>query len=362
MKPRVLLLCLLLPLTMGNRGCQTTETVVIPEGPKAAELSAAKDKQIGELTKQTGDLKTARAAEQAEAAKAASNLKGVLKATEYMPEGLPTDAAKAEAELGLTRLPKDDPAETVKALERVVLIVTGQRDAALKLYAEADAATKLARTEIAAKDAEITKRDGEIAARVAALTKLTQEKEAEAKAKAGEYQAALDKKDKELADFKKEQASKERAQWVLWTRIAGLGLIVVGVVLLAVFKLVAEGAGLAAGGVIIGLISIFIDWLTSQVWFPYLMGSILLGALVAAYFAIRRLYLKGELHNKVTAALVDLKDEAVTLGNNSWETVSGHLKYRLGDKNSVWGAEQAKEIAKLGLVNPAAESDAPPKS
>lgn len=336
--------------------CQTTDTVVVPEGSKATELGKTKDEQIAGLVTQVKDEQAARLMESALASKAASSVKGMLKVRDYLPAGLPSDAIKAEGDLALTRLPVDDPAETVKALERVVAIVTGQRDEANRLYREADAQTKVERTAKEAKDKEIAERDTVIKARESRIAVLEQEKANEQIAHAKDVTDAIARKDKELADFKAEQASKERATWVLWTRIAGLGLIVIGVVLLAVFKLVVEGTGLAAGGVIIGLISIFIDWLTGTWWFPWMMGGLLLAMLGAGGYAIYRMWKKGVLHDKTTTALQDLKDEASTLGNNAWETVSDHLKYRLGDKSSFWGAAQAKAVAALGLVNPKAEA------
>lgn len=352
---RIAALTLLAIFTMGATECQHTDTVVLPEGPKAAALGKTKDEQIVDLTKQASDLKVARAGEQAEAAKAASNIKGILKAKDYLDPSPPVEAIKAEGELGLTRLPPDDPAETVKALERVVLIVTGQRDEALKRYAEADTATKAARAQINAQDVEIAKRDQTIKTRETEIANLKTAADTERTQHAADVKKALDGKDIEIAKIKADFASKERATWVLWTRIAGLGLIIVGVVLLAVFKMITEGAGLAAGGVIIGLISIFIDWLTAQVWFPWMCGFILLGILAAGAYAIYRMWKAHTLQAKTMSALQDLKDEATTLGTDAWSKVAEHLDYRLGDKNSFWAKAQSQAVVALGLVNPKSE-------
>lgn len=337
---------------MGFTNCSTAP-VIIPEGPKAAALSTAKDEQIVGLTAQVKAEQEARALEQALAAKAASNFLGVLKALDYMDFSPAREAAAEESKLGKQRLGKDDPEETVKALERVVLLVTGQRDEALRRYAEADSAAKAAHAEITAKNAEIAKRDDVIKVRETEIDRLTQEKLAEQTKHADDIKKVLAAKDAEIQRIKDEAASKERAQWVLWTRIAGLGLIVVGVIIMVVFKIVREGAGLAASGVVIGLISIFIDWLTAQAFFPWMMGAIILATLGAGGYALWRMYKTHTLHSKLTAAMQDLKDEAGTLGQDTWDKVEEHIKYRLGDK---WGREQKHLVGELGLINPEQES------
>ncbi len=129
---------LLIPLILGLSACETkTNDIVVPEGPKAAELNKAKDAQIADLATQLGAVKDQRTKEQSEAAKAASSFKGILKANEYQAPGKPTEAVKEEASVGLSRLPPDDPAETVKALQRVVELIEGQRDKALADFAAA---------------------------------------------------------------------------------------------------------------------------------------------------------------------------------------------------------------------------------
>lgn len=355
---RPLVIALLAVFLMGATECQHTDTVILPEGPKASVLSTTKDTQIADLAKQAESLRVARAGEQAEASKAASNLKGVLKAAEYMPDGLPTDAAKAEATLGLTRLPPDDPAETVKALERVVLIVTGQRDEALKRYAEADAATKAARALIVARDAELIKLDNVIKAREVEIAGLKTAAETERTEHAADVTKALTAKDKALADYKTEQASKERGWWINATRIAGLGLVVIGAIVLGVFKLPGAGGGLLGAGLLVGLISMGIESLTSQPWWPYLCGGVFLVVVGLSGYLIYRLWVKHQLGDKKTQAIQDMIDEATAKGDlAAVEELKAHLTYRMGDKTSFFGKRQADEVAALGLVNPKGEAD-----
>lgn len=340
---------------MGN-SCQTVDsTVVLPEGPTATQLNKTKDEQIKELTKQTEDLKVARESEKKEAAKAASSLKGIDKAREYLPDTPAKEAIGEESKLAQNRLPKDDPEETVRALERVVLLITGQRDAALQKYKEADSAAQKAREEITRKDKEIQIRDNELKVRDEQIVKLNNDAQLEKEKHKNDIENLIKQKDKEKVDLIKEFESKERAQWVLWTRIAGLGLIVVGALVMAVLKALPEGGGLIGAGVIIGLVSIFIDWLTKQAFFPWLMGLLVFLILVAGGYFIYRSWKTKTLHAKTVAALQDFRDESVTLGQNAWEKISEHMKYRLGDKNSFWGKEQMKEVAALGLINPKAE-------
>ncbi len=355
---RLLSISLLALFLMGATECQHTDTVVAAEGPKSAALGQTRDEQIAALTKRLADEKTQRDKDSAEAAKAASSVKGILKANDYQAPGRPTDAVKEEAQVALTRLPPDDPAETVKALQRAIEMVEGQRDKALADYHAATNEARAAQAAIAAKDKELAGKDVEIAARDKTLAQQRIDAATEKEAQRKTMQATIDAKDAEIAKVKADFASKERATWVLWTRIAGLGLIVIGVVLLAVFKMVAEGAGLAAGGVIIGLISIFIDWLTNQWWFGWMMGGVILAVMGAGGYALYRMWKAHTLQAKTTAALQDLKDEATTLGTDAWSKVKEHLEYRLGDKDSYWAKAQAKAVAALGLVNPKAEAAA----
>jgi hypothetical protein len=125
-----------------------------------------------------------------------------------------------------------------------------------------------------------------------------------------------------------------------------------GAVLAIVFHIVPEGAAFVGVGVVIGLVSIFIDWLAAQIWFPWACGGIILALLTAGGFALYRMWKQKTLQVKVTAALQDLKDESTTIGNDLWSKVSEHLDYRLGEKD---GAAQKKLVASLGLVNPTAE-------
>ncbi len=347
---RFIALSALAMLMMGSQ-CQTDKTIVLPEGPKATELGAAKDEQIKGLSAQVKAEQDARALEQGLAAKAASNIKGILKAKDYLDPSPPVEAIKAEGELGLQRLPTDDPAETVKALERVVLIVTGQRDEAQRLYHEADAQTKLERAAKEAKDKEIAKREEAIKVRDTNILRLEKEKIAE---------AAAHKKDVEdrLAALKKHYEDEQNAWMMRLFGICSIACVFLGIGIIAVSQgrlLIPGGILVVAGGLAI-LARTAIVAITAAPWFPYVAGLVILLVLGALGYAIYRVWAKHGLDDRKTQAIQDFIDENTTKGNlAAVEELKAHLTYRMGDKDSFWGKRQAGEVAALGLVNPKGE-------
>lgn len=340
---------------MGSQ-CQTDTNVVVTEGPKATALAKQKDDQIAGLVAQVKDEQSARQAERLLASQAASGVKGIIKATEYMPDSPPKEAAQDEAKLALSRLPPDDPAETVKALERVVLIVTGQRDEALKRYTLADAATKTALDQIAAKNADIAARDKTIIDREQDIAKLKDEATVEQAAHIDDVKKAIAAKNIEIQHIKDEEASKERRWWITTLRLTGLGCILAGIALIAFLKAIPQGAIFIVSGVVIGLAAIGIDMLTAMWWFPYACGLIGLLILGGGVWAAWHAYRTNTLHTKLTGALQDLKDESTTLKNDTWNKVVEHLQYRLGDSESFWAKQQNQLVGALGLVNIKQES------
>lgn len=345
----LLVIVVLACLMMGSRGCVTTDTAILPEGPKATELGRAKDEQIKGLVAQVKAEAEARELERLQSSLVAANLETIIFAAQHVDPGLPRNAIEEEAKLGIARSPAPNPEEIIKGKDRVIAILKNDVATAKAAYGKAFDEAKQAKLAIIEKNDEIAQRDGEIVKRDGVITQLTKDAADEKIAHAKDVQDALNKKDKAFTDYKKAEAEKERATWVLWTRIAGLGFIVVGAVIAIMFKIVAEGASLVGVGVTIGLVSIFIDWLTAQIWFPWLCGGTILLALGLGGYALYRMWKKNTLQVKVTAALQDLKDESATLGNNLWSEVEQHLKYRLGDKG---GVEQKKLVASMGLINP----------
>jgi hypothetical protein len=337
-------------------GCETTNTpIILPEGPITAEMVAEKNAQIKRLSDQIIDIEKQRAEEKLLAAKAASSVKAMVKANEYQPEGRPTEAINEEAKVALKRLPADDPAETVEALKRTIEMIEGKRDEALKMYATARDEAEKKKVEIAEKDKEIKERNKQISERnlwIAELERLSAEEKDKHKK---DVETFIKEKNDEIQKIKDEQASKERRWWINATRIVGLGFIVVGGLVMFILKSPGTGGGFLGLGVFIGLLSIFIDWVTAQWWFPWLCGLIIIGILIACGLAIYRMWKIKKLDEMKTAAIQDFKDESLIKDKNAWESFSEHLKYRIGDKNSSWGKAQMKETAALGLINPKAE-------
>ncbi len=325
-------------------GCETTNTTppVVITGEKNAALISEQQTQITELKRQKTELEDKAAAVKIESSKAAASVQATLESSKYVEPPLVREAISEESKVALSRLPEPDPAEKVRALERMMLIITGQRDEALKKYAEVSKEVAVAKKAIEEKDATIKSNQKKIDERDVTIAQLRKDASAELE-KARIDQAA------EIKRIRDEYESKERSMWILWIRIASLVLVVGGAVLLAVFKQLTEGASLIAAGTIVGIVSIFVTWLTAQWWFPWMMGLVLLGVFVAGGMAIYNLHKRKQLHEKLTAAMQDLKDESVTLGNNLWEKASEHIKYRMGDKESGLGKVQAKVVKQLGL-------------
>lgn len=339
-------------LMLGSRGCVTTDTVVVPEGPVAAQLSAEKDKQIAGLVAQVKAEQEARLLEQAQASLVAANLEGILFAAEHVPTGLPRNAIEEEAKLGKERSPPANPAELLKAKDRVIAILNGEVEKAKALYGAAFDEAKQAKAQIAAKEREIAERDAKIKAGDEALVKLAKDAETERIAHADDMKKALAAKDAEIKRIKDEAASKERATWILWARILSLGFIAIGALAMIVFKIVPEGAGLVGAGVLIGIITMFVEWLVNQWWFFPLCGIILLGALIAGGFAIYRMWVRHKLDEKKTQAIQDLRDEAAAKGDTkAIDTLDEHLEYRMGKDGSFWQKAQLKTEVDLGLID-----------
>lgn len=335
-------------MTLGMTQCHTTDTVILPEGPKAAELGKQKDEQIKGLATQVKGEQEARALEQTQASLAAADFETILFAATHLNPGLPRNAIEEEAKLGKARSPAPNAQEVIKGKDRVIAILQNDVETAKAAYGKAFDEAAQAKATITTKDEEIVKRDKDLMARDATINQLSIDAKVEKAAHADDVKKTIQR----LND---EYASKERATWVLWARIISLGFIAVGALIMIVFKVIPEGAGLIGAGLLIGLLTMFVEWLVTQWWWPWLCGLVLLGALIAAGIAVYRMWQTNTLHAKTSAALQDLKDEAQTLGQDTWSKVEEHLKYRLGDKTSFWSKAQAAKVAALGLVNPKGE-------
>ena len=354
---KILIISLLAFFLMGATSCQTkTDRVISPEGPIASALGKTKDEQIKGLYERVLAEMQARELEQKRASLAAANFDSILFAAGYVDIGLPRNAIEEEAKLGKERSPTPNPEEIIKGKDRVIAILQNDVAKAKELYGKAFDEAKQAKTEIEQKNKEIQKRDEEIEKRNQKIDQLEKDKVVEAEKHKKDVEEAIARKDAEIKKIKDDMASKERATWVLWTRIAGLGFIIIGAVIAIVFKIIPEGASFVGVGVLIGLVSIFIDWLTNQPWFPWLCGGIILTIFAAGGYALYRMWVKHQLGDKKTQAIQDMIDEATVKGDiTKVEELKAHLEYRMGKKTDFWGKQQLKEVEKLGLVNPRGE-------
>ena len=353
---RLLSICFVSFFLIGATECQHTNTVILPEGPQATQLGKTKDAQISELKAQNANIVAAREADKKQASLAAADLDGVLLASSHVEMGLPRTAIEEEARLGKARLPESDPAEVIKAKDRVIAILQGEVEKANGLYAQANGEAAQAKALAAQKDKDLAQRDALIAGRDQQILVLEKAKADEQKAHVADVQNALNSKDAQIAQIKKDEADKERKWWINSLRFSGLGCILLGAILIVVLKAFPEGGGFIGVGLLIGLSSIGIDMLTAQPWFPIAVGVVGLLILVGIGFAIWRMYKTNTLHTKISAALQDAKDESTTTGSDLWNQISAHLNYRLGDSSSFWGSAQGKALVNMGLVDPKGEA------
>jgi len=331
-----------------------------PLDPEATKrLIDEQNATINALKQQADTEKTQRSDEQQKAAKAASCFQGVLKAAEYMPASLPKDAVIDESKLGVARLPPDDPQETVLALQRVVLIVTGQRDAAMELYNTAMTDLKKANDAIKEREKALATRETEIAARESKIIELTNQMNEEQKKAAAALKNAFDLRDQEIQKLKDEQAAKERRLWVSTLRVSAVAIVVAGIAAIAISQgaLWAQGGLLILGGALLFGFGITIDLLTSQWWFPYAAGVVVLLVLAGGGWWIYELWKTHRLNDKLLAAVQDIKDTSEATGSQLWNQAREHFVYRLGDKDGYWGQVIQKKLIQQGLI--AAPASAP---
>lgn len=332
-------------LMMGGK-CQTTDTIILPEGPVATQLDAEKDKQIAGLVAQVKAEQEARLLEQAQASLVAANLEGILFAAEHVPTGLPRNAIEEEAKLGKERSPPANPAELLKAKDRVIAILNGEVEKAKALYGAAFDEAKQAKAQIAAKEREITERDAKIKAGEEELVKLT-------KAAKTEQEANQKKLASTIEDYEKRLNDKDQEWFLRIWGLVSIGLGIAGIALIAL----SQGTKLIEGGILIvgaGLSILGRLWyvtLLNAWWFPYAAGLVAAIVVVALFYAGYRLWKSLGLHRRMTAALQDQRDESTTKGTGDFAKTEEHLKYRLGDKNSFWGKAQLEEVVGLGLVD-----------
>ena len=337
----------LLVVLMMLWGCETAPTVILPEGPAATQLSSAKDEQIKGLVAQVKAEQDARALANQQASLAAADFDTILFAAQHVDVGLPRDAIEAEAKLGIHRLPPSDPAEIIKGKDRVIAILQGEVAKAKGLYDEAHGEATKAKDTIAAKDKDIADRDTLIKDRDTSIVKLTADAKAERIAHAKDVQTRI-------SQLEDEAAQKEQKTLMLWLGLGGIGLILGGVILIAISQghMLVQGIMLSVGGALIILLRLGYLTLVAQTWFPYAAGVVAAAILVAIGWSIWHLWVQNKLHLKTVSAIQDMKDEAAATGDTKGvDQLNANLKYRLGDSTSFWGSRQLGTVVAAGLVD-----------
>ena len=362
----VLVTALLFCLGAENQCASTPPTVSGQLGQAAQKENDAKDAQISELkalvTTQAQKFDDAKKV----VAKAGANVHGVIVAAVHVNDGLPKDAVVAEANLAsdtLATVSPPDPEASLEAERRVNLILTNQRDAALKAYGAAQTEVSSLKTALAQKDAEIGQHQASIAARDQQLVQLAKDRQAEIAANAAKIQTVINGYESKIQQMKDEEAAKQRRMWLNVMRFGGFGIILVGIVVIALTRgeaIIQGGILILGGGLVIG-IGLAFDIVTSQPWFPYVAAIVGLLILGGAAWGVYHLWQTNQLYQKTTAAMQDVKDEAASQGSDLWNKVREHLQYRLGPSDGYWGKVLHSRLVHRELDSNVAPPAPPPE-
>lgn len=333
-------------------------------GAIAEKTDAAKDAQIAELKTQV----TTQAQQYDEAkkvvAKAGASVHGVIVASVHVTDGLPKDAVVAEANLAsdtLAVIAPPDPAGSLEAERRVNLILTNQRDEALKAYGSAKGEVAEMKAVLDKKEAEINTHKASIDAREKQIAELTKEREAERVANAAKLQGIIKGYEDDIQKIKDEEAAKQRRMWLNVMRFGGFGIIALGIIIIALTRgeaIIQGGILILGGGLVIG-IGLAFDILTSQPWFPYVAAIVGLLILGGGIWCLYHLWQTNQLYQKTTAAMQDVKDEAQTQGGDLWNKVREHLEYRLGPAESRLSKALQKRLVHRELTSKSAPPPPP---
>jgi hypothetical protein len=244
------------------------------------------------------------------------------------------------AENGLIKGAVGDPTpeQRAAAAERSVSILEGDLAKQKDLYGKAQSTIIETKKTIDVKDKEILKRD---TALVEQEKKATDERLASAK----KLQTTIDDYSSQIQKIKDEQKAKERRLWVNTLRYGGFGIILFGVVALAVTsgRALLPSLILIGSGSLVILIGVGIDVLTSQPWFPYAAGVVGLLCVAGLGLLGYHVYRTTVLGKKSIAVLDDIKTEAATLaehgdveGAKLLEKVQPHIDFRFGEDKTFW--------------------------
>jgi hypothetical protein len=356
---RILLVSLAFLFTTGfvttGKSCRKDPTPVVI----SATIGPETQKLIDEQNKQIADLK----AKEVENAKLkdqiAGSAYGITIGTDHI-----TDDSKGkkivEAENGLIKkiVGKPSPETRAEADARTISILNDDLVKQKELYGKAVEKIDTINAQIAAKDEEIKKRDQ-------ALIDQKKNSDEEIKQTAAKMQIVIDERDSTIKarnatiqDMKDKQAAKERRMWINVLRFGGFGIILAGVLALAVSQgkaLIPGGILILSGSLIIG-IGLAIDIVTSQVWFPYAAFGVGVLVIIGVGWCLWHFIKEHILGKKAAAVINDMKTEAQTLsergitdGDSTLSKLQEHVHYRFGDAKSFWNKRLHGEFVADGL-------------
>lgn len=311
----------------GFTSCQPERPVVV------AQLGPQNQKLLDEQTDQIKELKEQIAQNKVIFGKVAGNAFAIDIGVEHIEEDS-RGKAVVTAENKLIKEAVGEPPAEEKAAGQARALSVLQNDLVKQkeLYGKAQTELQTVKDAIAAKDKEIRDRDQKITeqAKIAAQERVDNAKK---------IQDVVNGYEDKIQKMKDEQAQKERRMWINTLRYGGLGVILLGIVALAV----TSGGALVPGLILIGsgslviLIGVAIDVLTAQKWFPYAAGIVALLVVGGVVLFIMHLVQVHKLVDRSVAVLNDMKTENTTLAatgdvnaKSVLDTLQANINYRFG--------------------------------
>lgn len=332
--------------------CNTapSKLVVAPAGP-------AQEKRE-EAAKATSSAQAALDQNNAERLSKAASSFGAISTVTESPATAKEDAAHQEAANGLSALgvtPSDK--DKAAALERVNLIVTGQKDAAEKAYAEA-------KKEFEQRLVTLASLQEQLAAAKTAEAKAQSDAQLERDAAAGKLQSAVDAMQRSYEAKLKAARDAERVKQVRYLNLGGIAALLI-------FGL-AVGFGGFAGlkvGWIFALLSVVcfgLAQIVAQWWFMWAVGGAVgvFGIAMCAWAYIH--YKQGDLKaaaEQKAAAFSTFAQDIVTTLDSAYDAADEATKKVLDDTifSKLYGImdKSTKSLVHLVRANPTTPAPTP---
>lgn len=319
---------------MTTGGCQSKPPVINAQlGPENAKLVADLRKEIEALKTQIDQNKVV-------FSRVAGNAFAIDLGIPHIEESRGKTVVVEENKLIKSAVGEPKAEDKTLAQARAISILENDLAAQKKLYGDALTKIDTTKKELADKDKEIADRDKK-------LIDQADKAESERVKTAGETQATINGYANEIKRIKDEAAAKERRMWINTLRFGGFGIIVIGIIALAV----TSGGALVPGLILIGsgglviLIGVSIDILTSQPWFPVAAGIVGLMVVAGLVLFVMHLVKVHKIADKSVAVLNDMKTESATLaeaGDANAKAVASALEKNVAYRFGVPGTSGAK--------------------